>query len=139
MLDAGADPAPSAPDAEASISPPPGRPPADAGVPRPRPRSDAGAGSAAAPRDAAVPAASVEPPPPSAPPGGTGRISIVGRGESFLNILVDGRPFQVTPQLGKPISAGKHAIVLLDPKTGQVVYETTVTVEPGQHVRVQPP
>jgi hypothetical protein len=145
-----ADAAPTAEDAPATAEDAPA--PAAAAAPaapgtrtgtrRPRPRADAGVPTATTPvlpppppRDAAVPATAPEPPPPT----GTGRISIVGRGESFLNILVDGRPFQVTPQLGKPIPAGKHAIVLLDPKTNQVVYETTVTVEPGQHVRVQPP
>jgi serine/threonine-protein kinase len=128
-------------DAAFASSPPPDRPLADAAVPRPRPRLDAGTGGAplaTAVRDAAVPAVPADAT-AAPPPTGTGRISIVGRGEAFLNILVDGRPFQVTPQLAKPIAAGKHAIVLLDPKTNQVVYETTVTIEPGQHVRVQPP
>jgi hypothetical protein len=85
--------------------------------------------------DAAIPAADAGPAVPAEP----GRISIVGRGEAFLNILVDGQPFQVTPQLAKPIAAGRHTVVLLDPKTNRVVYETTVVVEPGKHVRVQPP
>lgn len=126
---------------DAALAPPSDGPPSDG--PRRRPRdagaltADPGPGLATPPPDAG-PAAPPDagPAPPSA---GTGRITIVARGESFLNILVDGRPFQVTPQLGKPIAAGRHTIALLDPKTNQVVYETTVMVEPGQHVRVQPP
>jgi len=116
--------------------PPPDGPPPDG--PRRRPRD---AGVLATPRDAGVPRAprDAAAPPADARPAGTGRISIVGRGEAFLNILVDGQPFQVTPQLQKPIAAGSHTIVLLDPKTNQVVYQTTVVIEPGQHVRVQPP
>jgi len=134
-----------APPADATAIAPPISAPPGTGTRRPRPRVDAGIATGIAtapagvppppPRDAAVPATAPEPPVPT----GAGRISIVGRGEAFLNILVDGRPFQVTPQLQKPIAAGKHAIVLLDPKTNQVVFETTVTIEPGQHVRVQPP
>jgi hypothetical protein len=124
-----------APEASAA-APPLDGPPADA--PRRRPRIDAGALTAA--RDAAVPLdAAASASAPASAPAETGRISIVGRGEAFLNVLVDGLPFQVTPQLRKPIAAGRHTIVLLDPKTNQVVYQTTVVVEPGKHVRVQPP
>jgi serine/threonine-protein kinase len=123
--------APAPPDAAAVIAPPIDGPPADAA--RSRARADAGALTVA--RDAAIAADAQEP----APPAGTGEITIVGRGEAFLNILVDGHPFKVTPQLRQPIAAGRHTIALLDPKTNQVVYETIVVVEPGKHVRVQPP
>lgn len=82
-------------------------------------------------------------PPPAAPapatPSAMGMISIRSNGEGFLNIFVDGKPFQVTPQIQKPIAAGSHTIELLDPKTGAVVYTTTVDVEPGEHVRVRQP
>jgi hypothetical protein len=127
-----------APPDDAAAPPPIDAPPADPTRRRPR---DAGAGTGAATvaRDAAVPARPPQEPPEPPRPAGTGKISIVGRGEAFLTILLDGQPFQVTPQLHKPIAAGKHRIVLLDPKTNQVVYETTVVVEPGVEVRVQPP
>src|SRR5690606_31439230 len=108
--------------------------PAPADAPRRRPPRDA------SPRTVR-PDASPRPPVDAAPPpplSGTGRITIVGRGEAFLNIFVDGQPFLVTPQIDKPIAAGARTIVLMDPKTNQVVYRTTVVVEPGAHVRVQP-
>lgn len=127
-----------APDAAADA---PAVPPADAAVPIDapprRPRADAGAPATVA-RDAAIAAIDAAPPPVPAA-GGTGFISIVARDESFLNILLDGKPFQVTPQLRKPVPAGPHTVELLDPKTNAVVYRTTVTVEPGQHVRVRQP
>ena len=133
-VDAPEDAAAPAEDAPAPAPAPPIDAPSDERRPRPRPRVDAGALTVA--RDAAPPPEALPEPPR---PAGTGRISIIGRGESYLSILVDGQPFQVTPQLHKPIAAGKHTVRLLDPKTNQVVYETTVVVEPGAEVRVQPP
>jgi hypothetical protein len=130
-----------APDAADMAADAPELLPADAAVPIDapprRPRIDAG-GLATVARDAAVPSIDAAPPPNPAT-GGTGLISIVAQGESFLNILLDGKPFQVTPQIRKPVAAGPHTIELLDPKTNAVVYRTTITVEPGQHVRVRQP
>ena len=81
--------------------------PADAAVridaPPRRPRLDAGAIAAGPPPDAAPP-----PVPVPVPPAGTGLLSIVARDESYLNVLLDGKPFQVTPQLRKPVAAGPH-------------------------------
>jgi serine/threonine-protein kinase len=118
-------------------APPPRRPP----PPRPRPDAHAARpphGSAAAPPPVAAP------PPAAAAPAvpavtGIGRITIVARDDSFLNILLDGKPFAVTPQIDKPIAAGSHVVELIDPKTNAVIHRETVTVAPGQRVRVRPP
>jgi hypothetical protein len=93
--------------------------------PRHRPRPDA--------RVAAVPPIDAAP-----PEAGVGRITIPIKNGLFYNLLIDGVSV-VSPHINKPISAGTHTVVFLDPKTGQVLRQTTIQVHDGDKITVQPP
>jgi serine/threonine protein kinase len=56
--------------------------------------------------------------------------------DHYLNVVIDGHLFGVTPMLGKPIPTGTHVIDLVDPKTFVVVVTRTVKVEVGETVTV---
>jgi len=84
----------------------------------------------AAPIDAAVVA-----PPPS----GFGKLTAKHAPDgTYLNVVIDGALFGTTPLFNKSIPAGTHTIELLEPNTAKVVVRKTVTVEPGQAVKIEP-
>jgi hypothetical protein len=56
----------------------------------------------------------------------------------YLNVVIDGKLFGTTPLFNKTIPAGTHTIELLEPDTAKVVVRKTVTVEPGQSVKIEP-
>jgi len=86
--------------------------------------------SVAVPIDAAV----VTP-----PPSGVGKLTAKHKPDGpYLNVVIDGKLFGTTPLFNKTIPAGTHTIELLEPDTAKVVVRKTVTVEPGQSVKIEP-
>jgi hypothetical protein len=128
--------------------------PGDAGVPVDAPTDapidapiDAGrrvvtvrpdAGTLAPRPDAAValarPDAAVAPPPPT----GHAPVTIKYKpGGTYANISIDGAPGEPGPIYKRQLAAGRHTIKFLDPKTGQVLDEQTITVEDEKPLEVR--
>jgi len=90
---------------------------------------------------ATKPDAPPAPPLIDAPPAPTGTGFLIAKnkpGGTYLNVLVDGKQFGVTPILGKgkPLAAGKHHVQLVRPDSGDVVVDETIAIEPDQKSEV---
>jgi hypothetical protein len=70
---------------------------------------------------------------------GAGTLKLLSRPEQYANVSIDGALAIPTPQFHLAVPAGKHTIQFQDPKTGTVIYTTTVVVADKQAVTVQPP
>ncbi len=70
-------------------------------------------------------------------PAGTGFLDVTHKsGGSYLNVVVDGKQFGVTPMFHKKLPAGPHTIELLAPDTGEVVTTRSITIEDGATAKV---
>jgi hypothetical protein len=97
----------------------------DAGRPAPRP-------------DAAVALARPDAAAARPPPTGRAPVTIKYKpGGTYANISIDGAPGEPGPIYNRQLAAGRHTIKFLDPKTGQVLDEQTITVEDGKPLEVR--
>jgi PEGA domain-containing protein len=82
-------------------------------------------------RDAAVTTAQIDAPVPQAGTG-TAFVTVKHRtGESFKQVLLDGRYVGDTPLYRMPITNGQHTIELVQPDTKAVVYKEVVDLQNG--------
>ena len=70
---------------------------------------------------------------------GSGTLKLLSRPEQYANVSIDGAPAIPTPEYHRVVPAGSHTIRFQDPKTGTVIYTTTISIADGQTVTVQPP
>jgi len=122
----------------------PGDAPGDSIVEPPPPPPDAGhhrtvRGPLDAGRRVEHDAAGPPPAVPVAAPRGTGKLTAKTKGETYLNVVLDGAILGPTPMFGKPIAAGAHVIQLVDPRTSKVVVQRTVTLGDGDQVTIVEP
>jgi hypothetical protein len=68
---------------------------------------------------------------------GTGFLRALHKGNRYLNVIVDGHAFGVTPILkAKPLPAGAHSVDLVEPTTGELVVHQQINLAPDQTLEV---
>jgi hypothetical protein len=88
-------------------------------------------------RDAS-PARSIDAAQPPPPSDGFGLMTAKHPGDTYLNVVVDGKFLGVTPMFKRKIAAGPHVIELVTPDTNVVVLRREVTVVDRQPFTIQP-
>jgi eukaryotic-like serine/threonine-protein kinase len=123
-----------APDAAPDATPEPDAAVPDAAVPDAQAKRGPDAGARTVERDAprAIDAA---PPPPAE---GFGLMTAKHPGDTYLNVVVDGKFLGVTPMFKKKLAAGHHVIELVTADTNAVVVRREITVVDGQAFTIQP-
>lgn len=69
---------------------------------------------------------------------GTGTLTVFAAG-TYAHVQIDGSFADDTPFYNRPIAAGDHDVVLLDPGSGRVRLRRHVHIEPGHGARVSAP